>query len=39
MKGEEPGQLILEELLITEDGLLVMHDGAHVSNLAVRSCT
>ena len=30
MKGEELGQLILEGLFITEDGHLVMHDGAHV---------
>ena len=31
MKGEELGQLILEGLLIVEDGCLVMHDSAHVS--------
>ena len=30
MKGEELGKLILEGLLIAEDGHLVMHDGAHV---------
>ena len=30
MKGEELGQLILQGLLIAEDGRLVMHDGAHV---------
>ena len=30
MKGEELGQLILEGLLIAEDGCLVMHEGAHV---------
>ena len=30
MKGEELGQLILEGLLITEDGRLVVHDGVHV---------
>ena len=32
MKGEELGQLILEGLLIAEDGFLVMHDGAHVGS-------
>ena len=30
MKSEELGQLILEGLLIAEDGLLVIHDSAHV---------
>ena len=30
MKGKELGQLILERLLIVEDGRLVMHDSAHV---------
>ena len=29
MKGEELGQLILEGLLIAEDGHLVMYDSAH----------
>ena len=29
MKSEELGQLILEGLLIVEDGRLIMHDGAH----------
>ena len=31
MKGEELGQLILEGLLIAEDGRLVVYDGVHVS--------
>ena len=30
MKGKELGQLILEGLLIAENGRLVMYDGAHV---------
>ena len=30
MKGEELGNLILEGLLITEDGRLVVHHCAHV---------
>ena len=30
MKGEELGKLILEGLLIGEDGRLVVHDCAHV---------
>ena len=30
MKGEELSQLILEGLLIAEDGHLVVHDGVHV---------
>ena len=30
MKGEELSQLILEGLLIAEDGRLVVHDSAHV---------
>ena len=30
MKGEELGQLILEGLLIAEDGSLVVHDSVHV---------
>ena len=30
MKGEELGQLILEGLLIAEDGHLVVHDDVHV---------
>ena len=30
MKSEELGQLILEGVLIAEDGHLVMHDSAHV---------
>ena len=32
MKGEELSQLILEGLLIAEDGRLIMHDGAHVGS-------
>ena len=32
MKGEELGQLILEGLLITEEGRLVVHDNAHVGS-------
>ena len=32
MKGEELGKLILEGLLIAEDGRFVVHDGAHVSS-------
>ena len=31
MKGKELGKLILKGLLIAEDGLLVVHDCAHVS--------
>ena len=30
MTGEELSQLILEGLLIAEDGRLVVHDGTHV---------
>ena len=30
MKGEELGKLILEGLLIADDGRLVVHDGVHV---------
>ena len=30
MKGEELGQLILEGLLMAEDGRLIVHDGTHV---------
>ena len=30
MKGEKLSKLILDGLLITEDGHLVVHDGAHV---------
>ena len=30
MKGKELGQLILEGLLIAENGRLVVHDDAHV---------
>ena len=29
MKGKDLGQLILEGLLIAEDGRLVVHDGVH----------
>ena len=32
MKGEELGKLILEGLLIAEDGRLVVHDCAHVGS-------
>ena len=32
MKGEDLGKLILEGLLIAEDGRLVVHDGAHVGS-------
>ena len=32
MKGEELGKLILEGLLIAEDGHLVVHDYAHVGS-------
>ena len=32
MKGEELGKLILEGLLIAEDGRLVVHDGVHVGS-------
>ena len=32
MKGEELGKLILEGLLITEYGHLVVHDNAHVGS-------
>ena len=35
MKGEELGKLILEGLLIAEDGRLVMHDCAHVSSKGI----
>ena len=31
MKGEELGHLILEGLLIAEDGRLIVHDSGHVS--------
>ena len=31
MKGEELGKLLLDCLIITEDGRLVVHDYAHVS--------
>ena len=30
MKGEELGKLLLDGLLVAEDGRLVMHDRAHV---------
>ena len=30
MKGEELGKLLLEGMLVTEDGCLVVHDCAHV---------
>ena len=32
MKGEELGKLILEGLLIAEDGRLVVHDSVHVDS-------
>ena len=32
MKGEELGKLILDGLLIAEDGRLVVHDCAHVGS-------
>ena len=32
MKGEELGKLILDGLLIAEDGHLVVHDCAHVGS-------
>ena len=32
MKGEELSKLILEGLLILEDGRLVVHNGAHVGS-------
>ena len=35
VKGEELGQLILEGLLIAEDGRLVMHDGEHVGTKGI----
>ena len=35
MKGEELGKLILEGLLIAEDGRLVMHDCAHVGSKGI----
>ena len=31
MKGEELGKLLLDGLLVTEDGCLVVHDYARVS--------
>ena len=31
MKDEELGKLLLDRLLVTENGLLVAHDYAHVS--------
>ena len=31
MKGEELGKLLMDELLVAEDGRLVAHEGAHVS--------
>ena len=31
MKGEELGKLLMDELLVTEDGRLVTHEGAHFS--------
>ena len=30
MKGEELGKLLLDGLLVAEDGRLVAYDGAHV---------
>ena len=30
MKGEELGKLLLDGLLVTENGSLVAHDGVHV---------
>ena len=30
MKGEELGKLLMDGLLVAEDGHLVMHDYAHV---------
>ena len=35
MKGEELGKLILEGLLIAEDGRLVAHDGVHVGSKGI----
>ena len=32
MKGKELGKLILDGLLIAEDGRLIVHDFAHVSS-------
>ena len=31
MEGEKPGELVLERLLISENGPLVSQDGTHVS--------
>ena len=35
MKGEELGKLILEGLLIAEDGRLVVHDGTHFGSKGI----
>ena len=35
MKGEELGKLILEGLLIAEDGHLVVQDGVHVGSVGI----
>ena len=32
MKGEEMGKMLLDGLLVVEDGRLVVHDCAHVSS-------
>ena len=32
MKGEELGKMLLDGLLVVEDGRLVVHDCAHVSS-------
>ena len=32
MKGEKLGKLLLDRLLVAEDGRLVMHDYAHVGS-------
>ena len=39
MKGKELGQLILEGLLITKNGSLVVHDGTHVGTEGIHIMT
>ena len=39
MKGEELGKLILDGLLIVEDGRLVVHDCAHVGSKGIHIVT
>ena len=36
MKGEELGKLLLDGLLVAEDGRLVVHDCAHVGSECIR---